>query len=259
MSELSGRLSDFALSQVLVLLRTGNKTGVLRIAGSIGEGSLNFNDGEIVHNPEDDTDLVDLLVSLARIPDATFVFESGVVSVGGPDSHHDPATVLPQLAERLDAWNELEETLGSAFDPYVTTAGADDGADLDLSGADWNLLASLGDGSSAAGLSRRLGLDEFETAQRLASFLTLGLIAPMSEGLPHRAPVPVGESAILIEPHIPLQPSEPTRQADVSSSVVLDLTEPRPDEAKKAEPVPEEDEPASELAARWRDLRSSRR
>jgi hypothetical protein len=264
MTDLSGRLSDFALSQVLTLLGTGAKTGVLRITGSIAEGSLNVNAGKIVHLADDADDLIDILVDLARIPNASFAFESGVVSVGGPDTHHDPADVLPLLAERLAAWAEVEESIGSAYEPFVIVAGADPDAALEVSGAHWNLLASLGDGSSAAGLAKRLGLGEYETAMDLAHFAELGLIAPMAKVSQHRQPPPQGDGTALVEPRLIGTGGAPVREPDTTStSVVLDLTGPRVDESlagtDDGAEAPVEAAPASELAARWRDLRASRR
>ncbi len=53
-------------------------------------------------------------------------------------------------------------------------------------------------------------------------------------------------------------PTSPTPTSDV----VLDLTDRRSKSSDPEEPnqaKPDEEEPASELAARWRDLRASRR
>lgn len=259
MTDLSGRLSDFALSQVLTLLETGTKTGVLRVTGTVGEGSLNINDGKVVHRGDDGADLIDALVGLARIPGATFAFESGVVSVGGPDTHHRIGDLLPSLAERLSAWAEVESTIGSAHEPHVLIAKADPEADLLLSGADWNLLVSLGSGASAAGLSRSLDLDEFTTAQDFARFAALGLIGRLTDGPPKSERAPVADGSGLVEPRDMV--STPEREPDTTSTtVLLDLTGPRVDETEKQpEPEPVEDKPPSELAARWRDLRASRR
>lgn len=261
MPDLTGHLDDFALSELIALLGKGDKTGVLRIEGAIGDGTLNFNEGKLIYQGEPPTafeSLTNLIVDLARLPDATFAFEAGVVSVGGPESHYDIEVVLAELAERLTAWSEVEDRIGSALQPYVIVATADEDDPLGISGADWNLLAHLGDGSSAAGLARRTDRDEFDIAVALGRFLDAGLIATMGDQQAAAASEPMYSDGEFL--------SEPRRSTPVppehEPEVFLDLTGKRygpSDHEKSASGNSDEEEPASELAARWRDLRASRR
>ena len=260
MPDLTGQLSDFSLSEVVCLLGAGKKTGVLRIEGAIGHGTLNFNEGTLIHITEDEPavdSLTEVMLGLARIPDATFAFEAGVVSVGGPEAHHEIGPVVTELAKRLAAWSKVEARIGSALEPYVIVAGAEEGQALDLTGTDWNLLAALGDGSSAAGLARRTDQDEFDIAIALGRFLDAGLIAPMPELAPGRESTPAGSGGtMLVEPHIP-----PPLSPEPTSEVILDLTVERVETdpvADDEEEISAREEPASALAARWRDLRASR-
>ncbi len=260
MPDLTGQLSDFSLIEVVCLLGAGRKTGVLRIEGAIGHGTLNFNEGTLIHMTDDEPavdSLTEDMLGLARIPDATFAFEAGVVSVGGPETHHEIGPVVTELAERLEAWSKVEARIGSALEPYIIVAGADEGQTLELTGSDWNLLAALGDGSSAAGLARRTDHDEFDIAIALGRFLDAGLIAPMPDLAPGQESIPAGSGGgMLAEPRI-----QPPESAEPTSEVILDLTVERvytdPGADDEAE-ISAREEPASELAARWRDLRAPR-
>ncbi len=261
MPDLTGHLDDFALSELISLLGKGNKTGVLRIEGAIGEGTLNFNEGKLIYQGEPATAfeaLTNVIVDLARLPNATFAFEAGVVSVGGPESLYDIEVVLAELSERLAAWSEVEDRIGSALQPYVVAATADEDDPLGISGADWNLLANLGDGSSAAGLARRTDRDEFDIAVALGRFLDAGLISTMEDQQVGAGSEPLYSDGETL--------SEPSRSSTAlpapGPEVFLDLTGKRSGASDPAKPplaTPDEEKPASDLAARWRDLRASKR
>lgn len=254
MPELSGSLRDFPLAEVIALLTAGKKTGVLKVEGTAGGGVITFSEGQIVHHADqgqgDGTEsLVDTLVRLARTPKGVFAFQAGVASVATHEARHDAATVLSQLNERLLVWSEVEASIGSTHDEYVVSRVPDEEAQIELLGVDWNVLASLGAGASAHDIAERFELDEFEVAEAFGRYLEAGLIEPRP-AVGDRAPAFVGGD-ILLEPRY--------FEEEAGSEVILDLTD---SAAAPAEPEPEpgdgREAPASELAARWRDLRASR-
>lgn len=258
MSELSGNLADFELSAVIRLLAAGKKTGILVVNGPHLDGSLFFEAGALTYattrrnaarTAREDEDrreagprqadalIADVTTRLKRQGRGTFTFQADVHPVHSVDTSFPVNRILKMVEERLAVWQDVDDAIGSTDQPYRLTAGANDDARVQLHGSEWNLIAAVGSGSSVTELASRLRLPDLQIAEMVVALKERGLM----EAAPEK-PRPVAT----VNTH-----GGRLYQPD-PDDLVIDLTE--------REPPPEPKEaPASELAARWRDLRNATR
>ena len=268
MSEFSGSLTDFTLSAVLRLLGVGTKTGILVINSSGLDGSVFFDEGEISfastrwasaagatkeHDRREQTGeqttvtpdemIADVLTRLIRRGDGSFTFQAGVQPVHDVEATYPVESILELVELRMEVWNELLLSLGSTDQPYRMARALELDEKVELSGLDWNVLAALGSGTSVANISLDIRLPELETAEILVRLKTDGLVEDgQFTNAPADDPYRTANGGRLVEPdpeHV---------MVNITDAVV---------EAQADEDAREE--PASELAARWRDLRASPR
>ena len=266
LSELSGSLADFDLRAVMRLLAAGSKTGILVVHGTRLEGSMFFHRGELTYAttrrnnagpmaddrrdgdpPEPAELLADVAARLARQDDGSFIFQADVHPAHTVEATFTVDDVLVDVASRLETWSSIDDELGSVAQPYAMAADQDDDETIQLTGREWNVLCSLGSGRSVERIAELLRLPELDTAQILVRLKTDGLVAAIDGHIIESATTQHTHGGRLIEPD----------RADV----FLDLTG-RDDAGRFGtgdESDEELEEPASDLAARWRTLRSTSR
>ena len=160
----------------------------------------------------------------------------------------DAEDVLGDLGTLLEAWDAIDESLGSTRQPYAMTRDVDNDETIELKGREWNVLTALESGRSAIELADRLRQPELETAQMLVRLKEDGLVEATEDRAPEPARTGGGR---LIEPDRDDLVVDLTGRS-VPGSVTFEIG----DEEADAE-MEEEEEPASGLAARWRTLRST--
>lgn len=174
---LQGTLETFSVPEVLRLLSTTKKTGVLTLEGDRGAGNVWLADGRIVsvlsaHEQGDKVEAV--LFDLLRFGSGSFVFESGT----GPDQVSHDADVEELLAEAeglLEEWRAIE-TVVPSLDVQVHLVDELGRADVTVTADQWRSIALIGSGISARRLAARLDLGEFDACSLIRNLVDDGLV-----------------------------------------------------------------------------------
>ena len=147
---LSGTLETFSLPDVLRLLSSTKKTGLLALDGDRGRGRIWVRDGAIVGADADravEDALEGVAFELLRFVDARFEFDSGAELVG--DGEPRPVDdVLAEAESRLAEWREIEAVVPS-LDVWARMVTEVDG-DRTVAPAQWRVLAQVGTGAPSS-------------------------------------------------------------------------------------------------------------
>jgi hypothetical protein len=215
---LQGTLETFALADVLRLLASTKKTGILKIDGDRGRGELAVVDGELAGASASGAPMATLpaevLFELLRYTDGSFVFDADASTHGDRRDNVDEA--LADAEEQLREWREIESVVSSPTRVLRLVPERD--REITLSSRQWAAVVAIGVGRTSLELGERLGLSELPATRLARDLVELGAIT-------------VGEEAASPAPKA-VQP-------------VPEL-EPEPVPELEPEPVPElEPEPAS--------------
>ena len=166
------------IPDVLRLLASTKKTGLLRLDGSRGLGSLwvdqgNVVAGEVSASPHS-SDADEILFELLRFESGDFVFEDGLAS----DDPGTPQEVEPLLASAeamLGEWKGIEAVVPS-LDHHVRLVAELGAPEVTVSAESWSTLASVGGGISVGRLGDHLGLGELGVSKAVKALVELGLV-----------------------------------------------------------------------------------
>ena len=210
MSELSGALTDFPLRQVLRLISSGEKSGILVVTGESIRGSIFFRDGRVifattrsgpspVHEPgadrrrPNDADVDRILTSVAmrllRLEDGTFVFQSGVEPMHPATGDLEVAELIERAEQLIGQWLEIEKAIGSMVQPFALRL-SNDTENITLTPMQWNVLAAIGTASTAAEVASRAAMPEFDVASTMADLIEAKLITAVQRDEPIEVPAP---------------------------------------------------------------------
>ena len=225
---LSGTLETFSLPDVLRLLSTTKKTGLLALDGDRGRGRIWVRDGDIVAADADravNEQMEGVAFELLRFVDATFEFDSGAEAPAEGDAREVDA-VLAEAESRLAEWREIEAVVPS-LDVWVRMV-ADIGSDRTVSPTQWRMLAQVGTGASGHQLADRLSHGEYDVCRQLRDLVQDGLVeleeAPVVEPGPV-APAPVFGVDVDAAWDTPIEPTfvEPDLEPEDVSALGADL------------------------------------
>jgi len=175
---LSGTLETFSLPDVLRLLSSTKKTGVLALDGDRGSGRVWVDDGAIVAaaSARTTTDEIDGVVfELLRFEDASFVFDSGAEPDAPAEDRRDVEAALEAAEARLAEWRDIEAVVPSLDVRVSMVSDIDD--DLTVTPPQWRVLAAVGTGISGHGLSARLDQGEYDVCRQLRDLVEAGMVA----------------------------------------------------------------------------------
>ncbi|MCO8128329.1 DUF4388 domain-containing protein [Acidimicrobiia bacterium EGI L10123] len=252
---LSGTLETFSLPDVLRLLSSTKKTGLLALDGDRGRGRIWVRDGAIVGADADRAveDAVEgVALELLRFVDARFEFDSGAEP--GADGEPRPVDdVLAEAESRLAEWREIEAIVPS-LDVWVRMVTELDG-ERTVAPNQWRVLAQVGTGADGHVLADRLGQGEYDVCRQLRDLIEIGLVeldeapvtaAPAVLDAPSTDAVDAGaswsapsEEPTFVEPALD-QDAVSSLGADLASFVAVGTVEQppaEPDAAEIAEPA----------------------
>ena len=185
---LSGTLETFSLPDVLRLLSSTKKTGLLALDGDRGHGRIWVRDGAIVAADADrarNERVEGVAFELLRFAEAEFEFESGAeTSTDG--SAHEVEDVLAEAERRLAEWREIEAVVPS-LDVWVRMVDQID-AERTVTPDQWRVLARVGAGADGHALADRLEEGEYDVCRQLRDLVEDGMVE-LTEA-PVAAPVP---------------------------------------------------------------------
>jgi hypothetical protein len=173
---LSGTLETFSLPDVLRLLSSTKKTGLLALDGDRGRGHIWVRDGAIVEADADRAghEQIDgVAFELLRFVEGSFVFDSGAESPAEAEAH-EVDDVLAVAETRLAEWREIEAVVPS-LDVRVRMV-PELAAERRLTPAQWRMLAQVGTGVTGHVLSDRLGEGEYDVCRQLRDLMDDGMV-----------------------------------------------------------------------------------
>lgn len=175
---LQGTLETFSVPEVLRLLSSTRKTGMLALEGDRGHGSVWLGEGSIISARSDHEGTGDIdatLFDLLRFATGEFVFEPDATPDHPVSAEVDVDEALTRAEELLSEWQELESVVPSLL-VGVRLARELQGETATVTAEQWRALAAIGDGTSAAGLGQRLGLGELDTCRRLRELIEASFV-----------------------------------------------------------------------------------
>lgn len=174
---LQGTLETFALADVLRLLASTKKSGVLRIDGGRGHGEMSIADGELVGASATGAPRAErpaeVLFELLRYETGSFVFDGDIEVVTG-DHPVNVDEALADAEEQLREWREIEAVVPSPT--RLVTLFADRDKDITLNPRQWAAVVALGEGASTNELSERLGVAELPATRLVRDLVELGAV-----------------------------------------------------------------------------------
>jgi hypothetical protein len=236
---LQGTLETFALPDVLRLLASTKKTGVLRIDTDRGRGELLVVDGELTGGAADGSPLAenpsDVLFEMLRSTDGSFLFDADADASGG-GSPQGVEAALELAEQQLAEWREIEAVVPSPHRLVtICTDRGDD--DITLSASQWQAIAALAGGCTVETLGTRLGLTELPTARVVRDLVDLRAVTLSDTDVEDATPAPLHpEPAAISEPAPAAAFVEPAPEpVDVAAAPAPSMYEPEPAPLERAD------------------------
>ncbi|MDH3707153.1 MAG: DUF4388 domain-containing protein, partial [Acidimicrobiia bacterium] len=243
---LQGALETFKLDEVLRLLGTSEKSGLLTLTGDRGVGRVWVERGRITQTEIDvDTNFVldeaDAVFHMLRFTAGDFLFDDGDEATASGEVSLAMDEVLDEAQARLDEWRDIVGTI-TGLESQVTLVATID-AEVTVDPAAWERLALVGSGVTIREMGVQLAEAELHTMRAVKELVERGLVdiddtpAPLASDLATIEPVDVVES---VTPFI-AEPVEETAVVDQGQSVTPFIAEPVEETAPlvSAEPVEE--------------------
>lgn len=211
---LLGTLADFHVDDILVLLASTKKTGVLVVEGGGRSGRVWLDSGHLVGGQSgSDQEPAVVVFDLLRLDQGRFSFDDGVAppSLGAP---LEVASVLAQARTKLAEWREIEAVVPTMNSLVALDGG--NGGDVTIGADQWRTVVAVGAGGTVAEVATRLSAGEFAACKAVKSLVDAGLATVTARA--DEAPVAVSSAA-----------PEP-RQASVAPEAATPGAGPAPDE-----------------------------
>ena len=200
---LQGTLETFSVPEVLRLLANTRKTGLLALDGDRGVGNVWLREGSIVaarsdHERSGDIDAA--LFDLLRYGSGDFVFESDAEPEEPATDEIDVEAVLGRAETLLAEWRDLESVVPT-LRVGVRLVQELAGESVSITAEQWQALAAIGGGTSAAGLGQRLELGELDTCRRIRDLVEASLVEITDDAAePEPEPESAGPEPVADEP-----------------------------------------------------------
>lgn len=181
---LLGTLAEFQVDDILVLLGSTKKTGVLAVESPRRSGRVWVDAGHVVGaEMADHSEAHDVVFELLRLPDGKFSFESGSTpsELMAPQ---DVAEVLAAARTRLTEWRDIERVVPSLASVVSLDPEAGGEPVLHINSDDWKVVAAIGAGGPVKQVADRLGLAEFDACKAVKAIVDarLAVVVPVAEG-----------------------------------------------------------------------------
>jgi hypothetical protein len=175
---LQGTLETFALSDVLRLLASTKKTGILRVDTDRGHGEIQVVDGALgvgsaEQAPRAETPS-EVLFEMLRSGVGSFVFDTEATVDTSTDGQ-DVDAALAEAEAQLTEWTEIAAVVPS---PHcgVTLRPTHDG-DITLTPEQWRVVAMIGSGCTVAELGDRLEQVELVATRAVRDLVEIDAVA----------------------------------------------------------------------------------
>jgi hypothetical protein len=199
---LQGSIDTFALADVLRLLASTGKTGLLALDGDRGRGEVVVLDGSVasvavvgVERPQVTAD--EELFELLRFESGDFEFTAqDDLAVDGAESW-EIEHLLGEAAGLLDEWHRIESVVPST-DAWVRLRPELGDDEVTIGASGWRTVAAVGSGTTVAGLAGVMGTTELGVGRVLHALVELGVLEVTAD-LPLDAGMSPAATAAVIE------------------------------------------------------------
>lgn len=187
---LLGTLADFHVDDILVLLASTKKTGVLVVEGGGRSGRVWLDSGHLVggqSGPDHDPAVV--VFDLLRLAQGRFSFDDGVAppTLGPP---LEVPSVLDEARTKLAEWRDIEAVVPTMASLVALDAEGAGGGDITIGADDWRTVAAVGAGGTVAEVASRLSAGEFGACKAVKALVDAGLATVTARPLETPAPAP---------------------------------------------------------------------
>jgi hypothetical protein len=181
---LLGTLAEFQVDDILVLLGSTKKTGVLAVEAPRRTGRVWVDAGHVVGaEMAGHAEAHDVVFELLRLAEGKFSFEAGSAPADLM-APQEVAEVLAAARTRLTEWRDIERVVPSL--QSIVTLDPDAGGEpvLHITADDWKVVAAIGAGGPVKQVADRLGLAEFDACKAVKAVVdaNLAVIGPVAEG-----------------------------------------------------------------------------
>lgn len=197
-ASLVGALSQFSVPDVLRLVASRRHRGELLVVASGLDGRLWLHDGTLTGAAVRGTSSpVQAVFELALLEDGWFYFTSGRAAPEPTEAPHPVEDVLRTILPQVVEWRDLLHRV--PMDAVVKLAPTPPQGDVQLSAAQWQVLASVGGrGARVIEVVAATGRDQVQTMRTLRDMAGAGLVTITRGAALQHQPGPAS--------HIPLPP-----------------------------------------------------
>lgn len=185
---LKGNLAQLALLDILRLLSSGKRTGLLDLQNGTHRGEIYLNDGAIVHAATGAQIGQAAIYSLLGWPRGEFAFTADTAA---PEVSVQIATeqLLDEAAKRAKEWAQVKQTIPS-MNIVLTLCPTGAAGVISLQPDDWQVLAQINGVRTLAEIATMLNRDEFAVAKTGYGLIKAGLVTVGEQvALPTQAPI----------------------------------------------------------------------
>lgn len=181
---LLGTLAEFQVDDILVLLGSTKKTGVLAVEAPRRTGRVWVDAGHVVGaEMTGHSEAHDVVFELLRLPEGKFSFEAGAApsELMAPQ---DVSEVLAAARTRLTEWRDIERVVPSLASIVRLDAEAGGEPVLHITADDWKVIAAIGAGGPVKIVADKLGLAEFDACKAVKTVVDakLAVVEPVADG-----------------------------------------------------------------------------
>jgi hypothetical protein len=170
----SGNLSQFKIIDIVRLLTSEGKTGVLNLQRGKEKGEIYVIKGALVHAICKDGVGEEAVFVMLTWSDGTFNFTPSVMSEDKTIEKNTLA-LLEEKIKQLEEWRQIKEIIPSQDIVFkLSSKRAPD--EVKLKHDSWSVLSQIDGKKTVAHISNELKMGEYETARNLYSLFSSGLI-----------------------------------------------------------------------------------
>jgi hypothetical protein len=170
----SGSLSQFKIIDIMRLLTSEGKTGVLNLQRGKEKGEIYTTKGALVHAICKDGIGEEAVFVMLTWADGTFNFTPNVMSEEKTIEKNTPA-LLEEKIKQLEEWRQIKEIIPSQDIVFkLSSKRAPD--EVKLNHDSWSVLSQIDGKKAVADISNELKMGEYDSARNLYSLFSLGLI-----------------------------------------------------------------------------------
>ena len=181
---IEGNLTDFSLNDVLDMISSGEKTGVLSITGDTPfgrrSGKIYFEKGKIKDAETEESKGESAVINLLSVKEGTFkftAFDTATIKKSVKKSIQD---LMLLTASKLDEWNKIKEKISSA-DAVFTLSDEDIPEALHFSPLEWKVINLLGKGYSIKEIAAKLNTTVMDVSKLIYKFISLKIVKEVDQ------------------------------------------------------------------------------